>query len=115
MPAWEKSESQGLPEKDRVIRVLISSTFRDMMRERDLLVKDVFQEPRRKCAKRFVTFTEVDLRRGITEAQTADTQTEREREPQILKVCLAEIERRCPFLLVLRGQRYGWMLSNVAV
>ena len=75
MPAWEKSESQGLPEKDRVIRVLISSTFRDMMRERDLLVKEVFPELRRKCAKRFVTFTEVDLRWGITEVQANEGQT----------------------------------------
>jgi len=46
----------------REIRVFISSTFRDMMLERDLLVKQVFPELRRKCAKRFVTFTEVDLR-----------------------------------------------------
>lgn len=51
---------------NRQIRVFISSTFRDMMRERDLLVKEVFPELRRKCAKRFVTFTEVDLRWGIT-------------------------------------------------
>lgn len=43
------------PSQDRVIRVFISSTFRDMMRERDLLVKEVFPELRRKCAKRFVT------------------------------------------------------------
>lgn len=54
------------PSQDRVIRVFISSTFRDMMRERDLLVKEVFPELRRKCAQRFVTFTEVDLRWGIT-------------------------------------------------
>ena len=49
------------PVRDRQIRVFISSTFRDMMRERDLLVKEVFPELRRKCAKRFVTFTEVEL------------------------------------------------------
>ena len=33
------------PSQDRVIRVFISSTFRDMMRERDLL--EVFPELRR--------------------------------------------------------------------
>jgi hypothetical protein len=37
------------------------------MPERDLLVKEVFPALRRKCAKRFVTFTEADLRWGITE------------------------------------------------
>jgi nephrocystin-3 len=56
----------------REIRVFISSTFRDMMRERDLLVKRVFPALRRICAKRFVTFTEVDLRWGITEEQAAE-------------------------------------------
>ncbi len=48
--------------KDCVVRVFVSSTFREMMRERDLLVKQVFPELRCKCAKRFVTFAEVDLR-----------------------------------------------------
>ena len=72
MPAGDKTESQGLSGKDRVIRVFIPSTFRDMMRERDLLVKEVFPELRRKCAKRFVTFTEVGLRWGITGAQVPD-------------------------------------------
>ena len=71
--------------QDRQIRVFISSTFRDMRRERDMLVKEVFPELRRKCAKRFVTFTEVDLRWGITEAQA--------NEGQVLPLCLAEIER----------------------
>ena len=33
----------------------------DMMRERDLPVKEVFPALRHKCAKRFVTFSEVDL------------------------------------------------------
>ena len=51
--------------RDRHIRVFISSTFRDMRAERDLLVKDVFPELRRKCVKRFVTFTEMDLRWGV--------------------------------------------------
>jgi hypothetical protein len=41
----------NLSTQNRVIRVFISSTFRDMMRERDLLVKEVFPELRRKCAK----------------------------------------------------------------
>ena len=46
------SESQGLSGKDRVIRVFISSTFRHMMREQDLLVKEVFPELRRFCRER---------------------------------------------------------------
>lgn len=91
--------------KDRVIRVFISSTFRDMMRERDLLVKEVFPELRRKCAKRFVTFTEVDLRWGITEAQA--------NEGQVLPLCLAEIERSRPYFIGLLGERYGWIPDTI--
>lgn len=90
---------------DRVIRVFISSTFRDMMRERDLLVKEVFLELRRKCAKRFVTFTEVDLRWGITEDQA--------NEGQVLPLCLAEIERSRPYFIGLLGERYGWIPDTI--
>ncbi len=90
---------------DRVIRVFISSTFRDMTRERDLLVKRVFPELRRKCAHRFVTFTEVDLRWGITEEQAA--------EGQVLPLCLAEIERSRPYFLGLLGERYGWIPDTI--
>ncbi len=42
----------------RQIRVFISSTFRDMQRERELLVKTVFPELRRICDERFVSFTQ---------------------------------------------------------
>ncbi|MFH0953762.1 MAG: DUF4062 domain-containing protein [Verrucomicrobiota bacterium] len=91
--------------QDRVIRVFISSTFRDMMRERDLLVKEVFPELRRKCAKRFVTFTEVDLRWGITEEQA--------NEGQVLPLCLAEIERSRPYFIGLLGERYGWIPDTI--
>lgn len=37
---------------NREIRVFISSTFRDMMRERDILVKETFPALRRLCAQR---------------------------------------------------------------
>ena len=91
--------------RDRVIRVFISSTFRDMMKERDLLVKEVFPQLRRKCARRFVTFTEVDLRWGITEAQA--------NEGQVLPLCLAEIEGSRPYFIGLLGERYGWIPDTI--
>jgi len=51
---------------NRAIRVFISSTFKDMMAERDFLVTHVFPELRRLCESRGVTWGEVDLRWGIT-------------------------------------------------
>ena len=57
--------SNGTPvslESDRVIRVFISSTFRDMQEERDVLVKKIFPQAAKLCESRAVARTEVDLR-----------------------------------------------------
>ena len=87
------------------IRVFVSFTFRDMQKERELLVKQVFPELRRMCAERFVTFTEVDLRWGITEEQAA--------EGKALPICLEEIHRSRPYFIGLLGERYGWIPDSV--
>jgi hypothetical protein len=89
----------------RVVRIFISSTFRDFMAERDALVKKVFPELRRRCKERFVEIVEVDLRWGITEEQSRTGAT--------LRICLEEIERCRPsspvFFIGLLGERYGWV------
>jgi len=55
--------------KDREIRIFVSSTFRNMMTERDHLVKELFPKLRKIFQKRGIELTEVDLRLGVTEAQ----------------------------------------------
>ncbi len=55
--------------KQRQVRVFISSSFRGLKEERDILVGQVFPEIRRRCNERGVDFVEVDLRWGITEHQ----------------------------------------------
>ena len=87
----------------RVVRVFISSTFRDFSVERDLLMKRVFPELRRRARSRFVEVIGVDLRWGITdeESQKGDT----------LPICLREIERSRPYFIGLLGERYGWTPS----
>jgi hypothetical protein len=89
----------------RLVRVFISSTFRDFMGERDELVRKVFPELRRRCRARFVELLEVDLRWGITEEQS--------RQGATLKICLQEIDRCRPsspvFFIGLLGERYGWV------
>lgn len=50
----------------RVIRVFLSSTFRDFAEERDLLVRRVFPTLRSRLKDRFVKLVDVDLRWGIT-------------------------------------------------
>jgi nephrocystin-3 len=89
----------------RLVRIFISSTFRDFMAERDELVRRVFPELRRRCKDRFVEIVEVDLRWGITEDQS--------RAGATLKICLQEIDRCRPsapvFFIGLLGERYGWV------
>jgi preprotein translocase subunit SecA/nephrocystin-3 len=55
--------------RDRVIHVLVSSTFHDMQAERDELVLRIFPQLRRLCEERGVTWGEIDLRWGITKEQ----------------------------------------------
>ncbi len=89
--------------------VFISSTFRDMQRERDWLNSRVFPRIREELAKRRHHLEPVDLRLGVETSQAA---TEEARELLVLKVCLDEINRSRPFLLVLLGDRYGWVPSE---
>jgi nephrocystin-3 len=42
--------------RSRIVRVFLSSTLRDFAEERDLLVRKVFPELRRKCRERQVEF-----------------------------------------------------------
>ncbi|MBN1453170.1 MAG: tetratricopeptide repeat protein [Anaerolineales bacterium] len=92
--------------KWKTITLFISSTFRDMHAERDELNNVVFPALADRLKTRRCRLEPIDLRVGV---ETDSSQTERERELQILKVCLAEIERSRPFLLVLLGDRYGWV------
>ena len=55
------------PSQPRVIRVFISSTFRDMNAERDELAKHIFPQLRKLCEQRGVAWADVDLRWGITQ------------------------------------------------
>jgi len=85
----------------RVVRVFISSTFRDFAEERDLLVRKVFPELRRKCRERQVELVDVDLRWGITEKEA--------RKGKVLPICLAEIDRSRPYFIGCLAERYGWI------
>ena len=58
------------PQQHPTFRVFLSSTFRDFMQERDLLVKEIFPELRRKARQRGVDVVDVDLRWGITQEES---------------------------------------------
>lgn len=94
-------ESSRIDAATRTVRIFISSTFRDFAGERDLLVRKVFPELRRRCRERQVELVDVDLRWGITEAEAE--------QGKVLPICLAEIDRARPFFMGLLGERYGWV------
>ena len=83
----------------RTIRVFVSSTFRDLQLERDELAKFIFPQLRKRCAERGVTWSEVDLRWGITATQME--------KGEVLSYCLDEIERCRPYFIGMLGERYG--------
>ena len=89
----------------RLIRLFVSSTFRDMKAERDELLKQVFDELRKVCAARGVTWADVDLRWGIPDERAA--------EHGALPICLAEIEKCRPFFIGLLGERYGYVPEHI--
>ena len=96
----------------KTIPIFISSTFRDMHAERDRLNRVVFPALEDRLRERRCRLEPIDLRVGV---ETGAAQSERQREESILKVCLQEIDRSRPFLLVLLGDRYGWVPAQERV
>ncbi|XP_075925797.1 telomerase protein component 1 [Petromyzon marinus] len=90
----------------RTVRVFISSTFRDMHGERDLLCRVVLPKLRARAAALLLHLVEVDLRWGVTEEES--------RHNRQLELCLAEVHR-CDYFLGLLGQRYGTVLQEYLV
>jgi hypothetical protein len=89
----------------RYIRVFVSSTFSDLVREREALQAHVFQRLRVFCRQRGWRFEAIDLRWGVSREAGLDQRT--------MQICLHEIES-CravsprPNFIVLLGERYGW-------
>ena len=90
---------------ERLVRVFVSSTFRDFQAERDFLVNRVFPELRSRCRKRGVEFIEIDLRWGITAEQFE--------RGEVLRICLSEVDRCRPYFIGLLGGRYGWIPREI--
>nr|KAF6393970.1 telomerase associated protein 1 [Pipistrellus kuhlii] len=82
------------------IRIFISSTFRDMHGERDLLLRSVLPALQARAAPHRIRLHAIDLRWGVTEEET-----HRNRQ---LEVCLGEVENSQLFVGIL-GSRYGYV------
>lgn len=83
----------------------ISSTFRDMQAERDIIHRIVFPSLRKKLKKYGEIAEDVDLRWGVDTLNLS----EEESGHMVIKVCIDAIDRCVPYLIVLLGERYGWI------
>ncbi|CAI5791130.1 telomerase protein component 1 isoform X1 [Podarcis lilfordi] len=82
----------------RSVKIFVSSTFRDMHGERDLLIRSVFPELRARAAQFCLAIEDIDLRWGITEHESQQNKQ--------LELCLSEVCRSQLFIGIL-GERYG--------
>lgn len=94
------ANSMNSTNSNNELRLFISSTFRDMQEEREHLVKKIFPEIRALCRARGITFTEIDLRWGVTDEHVV--------LGQVVRACLEEIDKCRPYFFGLVGDRYGW-------
>ena len=85
----------------KTVRIFISSTFNDMHAERDYLVKYVFPELSLWCEKRKLRLIDIDLRWGVSTADSMANNT--------VLACLNNIDESRPFFLCFLGQRRGWV------
>lgn len=83
--------------------IFITSTFQDLQAERDHLQHVVFPQLEEALRSRRHFLEPIDLRSGIDTTGAS----EEARELQVLKVCLDEIERSRPYMIVILGDRYG--------
>ena len=93
-----------------VMRVFLSSTFRDMAVERTHLIRTIFLRLKRLAREYGITLQEIDLRWGVTAEQVERGET--------VAICLDEIDR-CrdypPFFIGILGERYGWIPDSDAL
>lgn len=88
----------------------VSSTFRDMQEERDMIHRIVFPAVCNKLKRYGEAAEEVDLRWGVDTLNLS----EEESGHMVIRVCIDAIDRCVPYFIVLLGERYGWIPeSNV--
>ena len=92
--------------RSKYIRLFVSSTFEDMVVERNILQEKVFPRISKLCQSRGWLFEDIDLRWGIS--------LEASQQQKTMQICIDEL-KRCqqfspkPNFLILQGDRNGWI------
>ena len=85
--------------------IFISSTFKDMDFERDIIKFRVIPALNIKYRPRHVALQAIDLRLGVNTAKMSEEESAR----KVLTVCADNIDSARPFFIGLIGARYGWV------
>lgn len=91
--------------------VFISSTFKDMQAERDYLHERLFPKLRKLVGQYGEDIQELDLRWGVDTYKMSEAES----GYQVLRVCIDAIDRCKPYIIVLLGERYGWIPDSGVV
>lgn len=86
-------------------KIFISSTFKDMDFERDVVRNLVIPQLNHTYSKYNIEFQAVDLRYGINTRGIS----EKEASQKVLNMCINAIEASEPFFISFVGNRYGWV------
>ena len=89
----------------RRYNIFLSSTFKDMDYERDVIKFRVIPTLNRRFRDRRVELQAIDLRLGVNTADLSEAESER----KVLSVCASCIDSARPFFIGLIGRRYGWI------
>ncbi len=93
-----------------MVKVFVSSTFRDFQSERDN-IRNVVQPKLAEFLREYgIYFSFTDLRWGIY-----TNSSEEENDKKVLSVCLHEITQAKPFTIVLLGERYGYIPDKALI
>jgi hypothetical protein len=90
-----------MPAASKTIGVRISSAFRDIDAERDVLNGLVFPESRSRCRELGVESIGIDLPWGLTGEET--------QEASVPQPCLGDVERSRLYFMCLVGEWCGWV------
>ncbi|NLO41229.1 MAG: DUF4062 domain-containing protein [Ruminiclostridium sp.] len=85
--------------------IFVSSTFRDMQAERDLLHTDIIPALNAYAEEYQDYLHFIDLRWGVNTNELDSDESAH----KVLNVCLDEIDKSKPYMLIFIGERYGWI------
>jgi hypothetical protein len=91
---------------DRMVKIFVCSTFDEFAAEREAIARRVLPELQRRASRRGVHVAAIDLRWGVTRAESA--------AGKAVERCLREVDAAYPFFVGLIGQHHGTRPSTIA-